>query len=105
MFHELSIMLDFTVKQSVETISWILAQIEIRPIGELQRLILAMLCLLFRHFLFLFLFFLLEFERPRVDLESFLEACAEPRVGLGVRQRFAPLRGLKLRFELDRHRS
>ena len=102
--YETSIMLDFTVKQSVHAISRVLAQIEIGPVGEFQRRILAF-GLLFCLFLFLFFLFLFDFEGPRVDLESFLEACAEPRVSLGVRQRFAPLFGRKLGFELQWHRS
>ena len=98
-------MLVFTVKQSIESIPWILAQIEIRPIRELQWRIFAMLCLLFRLFLFHFFFFLLDLERSRVDLESFLEASAEPGIRLGVRQRFAPLLGSKLGVELHWRRS
>ena len=98
-------MLDFTVKQSVQVISRILAQVEIRPIRELQRRILAMLRLFFRLFLFLFFLFLLDFEGLRVDLESFLEAGAESGVSLGVRQRFAPLFGRELGFELQWRRG
>ena len=98
-------MLDLTVKQSVQVISRILAQVEICPIRELQRRILAMLRLFFRLFLFLFFLFLLDFEGLRVDLESFLEAGAESGVSLGVRQRFAPLFGRKLGFELQWRRG
>ena len=105
LIYEMSIMLDFTVKQSVQVIPWILAQVEIRPIREFQMRILAMLSLFFGLFLLLFFLFLLDFEGPRVDLESFLEASAEPGVSLGVRQRFAPLFGRKLGFELHWRRG
>lgn len=64
-----------------------------------------MLRLLFRLFPLHFFLFLLDFEGLRVDLESFLEVSAEPGVGLGVRQRFAPLFGIKLGFELQWHRG